>query len=70
MHRDIKPANLLVDERQNIKICDFGFSRSFVNKSSKNGASQAKSDIAESQRLNRFSRSQNKRSLSKHVVTR
>ena len=28
IHRDIKPANILVDEDYNVKICDFGLSRS------------------------------------------
>ena len=28
MHRDIKPANILVDNDLNVKICDFGLSRS------------------------------------------
>ena len=28
MHRDIKTSNILVDEDCNIKICDFGLSRS------------------------------------------
>jgi len=27
MHRDIKPANLLVDGECQVKLCDFGFSR-------------------------------------------
>lgn len=27
MHRDIKPANMLVDCACNVKLCDFGFSR-------------------------------------------
>lgn len=30
MHRDIKPANILVDQDCNVKICDFGLSRSLV----------------------------------------
>lgn len=28
MHRDIKPANILIDNDLNVKICDFGLSRS------------------------------------------
>ena len=27
MHRDFKPGNILVDESCNVKICDFGISR-------------------------------------------
>jgi hypothetical protein len=27
VHRDVKPANLLLDERQNVSVCDFGIAR-------------------------------------------
>jgi len=27
MHRDVKPDNLLIDDKCNIKFCDFGLSR-------------------------------------------
>ena len=28
IHRDIKPSNILIDHDLNVKICDFGLSRS------------------------------------------
>ena len=27
LHRDIKPANILIDERCQVRICDFGLAR-------------------------------------------
>jgi serine/threonine protein kinase len=27
VHRDIKPENLLVSDKNQLKICDFGFAR-------------------------------------------
>mmetsp|Transcript_19435 Transcript_19435/g.29874 ORF Transcript_19435/g.29874 Transcript_19435/m.29874 type:complete len:257 (-) Transcript_19435:248-1018(-) len=32
MHRDIKPQNILVDAHLNVKLCDFGLSKSLPNK--------------------------------------
>ena len=29
LHRDIKPQNLLIDQKGNLKICDFGLARAF-----------------------------------------
>ena len=30
MHRDIKPANILIGEKNEVKFCDFGLSRTII----------------------------------------
>mmetsp|Transcript_5094 Transcript_5094/g.8682 ORF Transcript_5094/g.8682 Transcript_5094/m.8682 type:complete len:238 (+) Transcript_5094:145-858(+) len=57
LHRDIKPANLLIDEDCNVKICDFGLSRSIVpnpvNSQVRGAASRREiSDLVKKNKLN------------------
>lgn len=35
MHRDVKPSNILIDERGNVKLCDFGISGRLVDSKAK-----------------------------------
>ena len=39
MHRDLKPANILLDDSSQVRVCDFGISRTKPNRESRNGRS-------------------------------
>ena len=36
IHRDVKPENLLIDNKMNLKLCDFGFARKILNNKNEN----------------------------------
>lgn len=66
IHRDMKPSNILIDEYCNVKICDFGLSRTPLEV--ENNAHSVLSPRGRPQISTPGSTK--KRSLTNHVVTR
>jgi len=69
IHRDIKPANILVDSQCQVKICDFGLSRSQPTPEAPRGRT-SKRDSANSLVGDRPARQAKTRDLSNHIVSR
>ena len=55
LHRDLKPANILIDDKCQIKICDFGFSRTLTEQQTKPKIVRGGSDLSKSIDVSKYS---------------
>ena len=85
MHRDIKSSNLLIDDKCNIRICDFGLARNIPSKEKNYNLEKLQSRLYELENLERAiakqdisvelkscmdSKKGSKRTLSPNICTR
>jgi len=69
MHRDLKPANILITSNSEVKICDFGISRSLEELDEKSG--DCTSSVYEGRfKQDNLSKNKNARDLTPHVGSR